>query len=98
MKQEGLFITFEGPEGAGKTTVISSIYDRLKSEGRQVILTREPGGIEIAEKIGGNQVVRSGWDIIFARLCRYNTRCGFHPASNRLEDKGPQFDVYRGQK
>ena len=51
MKQNGLFITFEGPEGAGKTTVITKIYDRLKAEGRQVVLTREPGGIRIAEKI-----------------------------------------------
>lgn len=51
MKQNGLFITFEGPEGAGKTTVITKIYDRLKAEGRQVVLTREPGGISIAEKI-----------------------------------------------
>jgi dTMP kinase len=51
MKQNGLFITFEGPEGAGKTTVISKIYDRLKVEDRKVILTREPGGIRIAEKI-----------------------------------------------
>lgn len=51
MKQNGVFITFEGPEGAGKTTVITKIYDRLKAEGRQVVLTREPGGIRIAEKI-----------------------------------------------
>ena len=51
MKQNGVFITFEGPEGAGKTTVITEIYDRLKEEGRQVVLTREPGGIRIAEKI-----------------------------------------------
>lgn len=51
MKQNGLFITFEGPEGAGKTTVITKIYDRLKAEGRQVVHTREPGGIRIAEKI-----------------------------------------------
>ncbi|WP_172373753.1 dTMP kinase [Sporosarcina jiandibaonis] len=51
MKQNGLFITFEGPEGAGKTTVISKLYDRLKADGRQVVLTREPGGIRIAEKI-----------------------------------------------
>ena len=51
MKQKGLFITFEGPEGAGKTTVITDIYDRLVKEGRNVVLTREPGGIRIAEKI-----------------------------------------------
>lgn len=51
MKQQGKFITFEGPEGAGKTTVIAKLYERLKAEGREVILTREPGGIRIAEKI-----------------------------------------------
>lgn len=51
MVQKGVFITFEGPEGAGKTTVIAELYNRLKDEGRNVILTREPGGIRIAEKI-----------------------------------------------
>lgn len=51
MVQKGQFITFEGPEGAGKTTVIQEIYDRLKEDGRNVLLTREPGGIRIAEKI-----------------------------------------------
>ena len=48
---EGKFISFEGPEGAGKTTVIKEVYERLKNEGKQVILTREPGGIRIAEKV-----------------------------------------------
>ncbi|WP_342507641.1 dTMP kinase [Sporosarcina sp. FSL K6-2383] len=51
MVQKGVFITFEGPEGAGKTTVIAELYNRLKVEGRDVLLTREPGGIRIAEKI-----------------------------------------------
>ena len=51
MKLRGQFITFEGPEGAGKTTVISTLYDRLVAEGRDVVLTREPGGIKIAEQI-----------------------------------------------
>ncbi|MDN4608879.1 dTMP kinase [Sporosarcina highlanderae] len=45
------FITFEGPEGAGKTTVIAEIYNRLNSIGKDVTLTREPGGIRISEKI-----------------------------------------------
>lgn len=48
---KGLFISFEGPEGAGKTTVISAIYERLQQAGHKVIMTREPGGIPIAEKI-----------------------------------------------
>jgi dTMP kinase len=46
MKQ-GIFITFEGPEGAGKTTIINMIAEKLES----VMITREPGGIDIAEQI-----------------------------------------------
>ncbi|WP_188207385.1 dTMP kinase [Alkalibacillus aidingensis] len=47
----GLFITFEGVEGAGKTTVLKYIADQMELSGYEVITTREPGGIEIAEKI-----------------------------------------------
>lgn len=47
----GLFITFEGGEGSGKTTIAKMIKDHLEKEGYQVILTREPGGVEVAEKI-----------------------------------------------
>lgn len=46
-----LFITFEGPEGAGKTTVLQRVAERLLIEGIECVTTREPGGIEIAEKI-----------------------------------------------
>lgn len=38
-----MFITFEGGEGAGKTTLIESLYDELKSRGKDVIKTRAPG-------------------------------------------------------
>ncbi|WP_102273330.1 dTMP kinase [Cytobacillus massiliigabonensis] len=48
---KGIFITAEGPEGAGKTTVIGMISQKLEEEGYPVLLTREPGGIEIAEQI-----------------------------------------------
>ena len=48
---EGLFITFEGPDGSGKTTVCQMVFRRLLNEGIEAIHTREPGGIEIAEKI-----------------------------------------------
>ena len=51
MVLRGQFITFEGPEGAGKTTVIKELYNRLRAEGHKIVLTREPGGIRIAEKI-----------------------------------------------
>ena len=49
--QGNLFITFEGPDGAGKTSVLKLIGERLQQKQLQVLLTREPGGIEIAEKI-----------------------------------------------
>jgi dTMP kinase len=50
MKQ-GLFITFEGPDGSGKTTISQHIHDALVKLGYPVIYTREPGGIDIAEQI-----------------------------------------------
>ncbi|RRC94061.1 dTMP kinase [Erysipelotrichaceae bacterium OH741_COT-311] len=49
--KKGLFITFEGPDGSGKTTVSKAIYEKLVSLGYDCIYTREPGGIEIAEEI-----------------------------------------------
>lgn len=49
--QGNLFITFEGGEGAGKTSVLKAIGERLQQENIDLLLTREPGGIEIAEKI-----------------------------------------------
>jgi dTMP kinase len=48
---KGLFITVEGPEGAGKSTILTKIFNRLLQEGFNVIQTREPGGISIAEQI-----------------------------------------------
>ncbi|WP_041140285.1 dTMP kinase [Beduini massiliensis] len=47
----GLFITFEGPDGSGKTTIAALVAEALKNKGIDVVLTREPGGIEIAEQI-----------------------------------------------
>ncbi len=49
--EKGLFITFEGPDGSGKTTVSKAVTKRLEEEGYSVRYTREPGGSEIAEKI-----------------------------------------------
>ncbi|ARK28423.1 dTMP kinase [Halalkalibacter krulwichiae] len=48
---KGLFITVEGGEGAGKTTVLDRIEAKLLEEGLDVVRTREPGGIKIAEQI-----------------------------------------------
>ena len=46
-----LFVTIEGVEGCGKTTIGKLIVEKLMSDGYEVIYTREPGGIEIAEQI-----------------------------------------------
>ncbi|MGI6733690.1 MAG: dTMP kinase [Anaerovoracaceae bacterium] len=47
----GLFITFEGPDGSGKTTQIHMLADFLASKGMDPVLTREPGGTKIGEMI-----------------------------------------------
>lgn len=46
-----MFITIEGPEGSGKTSVIQAVVKRLEAEGKAIVLTREPGGTPIAEAI-----------------------------------------------
>lgn len=48
-----MFITFEGPEGSGKTSVANEICRRLEARGYTVVHTREPGGTPIAEEIRG---------------------------------------------
>lgn len=47
----GLFITFEGTEGCGKSTQITALADRLQQEGKTVFRTREPGGTPLGEAI-----------------------------------------------
>lgn len=51
LKVQGHFITLEGGEGSGKTTVLDLIYKELSDLGYSVLVTREPGGIPIAEYI-----------------------------------------------
>mgnify|MGYP000331865996 CR=1 FL=1 len=48
-----MFISFEGTEGVGKTTLIRKIYEHFQSQAQDVILTREPGGTPMAEQIRG---------------------------------------------
>jgi dTMP kinase len=46
-----MFISFEGTEGVGKTTLIQKLYEHFQQQGKQVVLTREPGGTPLAEQI-----------------------------------------------
>lgn len=48
---KGIFITLEGPDGAGKTTQIKMLRDYLEGKGFEILITREPGGTKISEKI-----------------------------------------------
>ena len=51
MSPSGRFITFEGIDGAGKSSHIQALADWLRASGREVLLTREPGGTPLAERL-----------------------------------------------
>ncbi len=57
MQKQGFFITFEGPEGAGKSSQVARLASYLESKGISCLITREPGGTPLAEKL--RQVVKS---------------------------------------
>lgn len=62
-----MFISFEGTEGVGKTTLINSLVDYLQQQGKQVVLTREPGGTPLAEQI--RQLLLSPQDEAMSENC-----------------------------
>jgi dTMP kinase len=75
----GFFITFEGIEASGKTTQINLLYDYLKSLGKSVVKTREPGGTKIGQKI--REILLSKWDEKFpyiAELLLYEADRNIH--------------------
>jgi len=60
-----MFITFEGGDGSGKSTQIQSVRDWFESRGREVIVTREPGGTELGTEI--RRLVQNGPEDVDAR-------------------------------
>ena len=78
---KGKFITLEGPEGSGKTTVSNRIVKMLEEKGYQVLLTREPGGVEIAEQI--RNVI----------LDKKNTSMNLFAINDVMPDKTLFFDI-----
>lgn len=67
----GIFITFEGGEGAGKTTLIDSIVKDLKAAGHEVLRTREPGGTPLGEDIRKMLLHHSGPVSPYAELALF---------------------------
>lgn len=68
-----IFISFEGIDGAGKSTHISSLAQTFEALGRTVVLTREPGGTELAERLRGlllNQTMDSLTEALIAFAAR----------------------------
>lgn len=65
MAARGVFITFEGGDGSGKSTQIQSVREWFASRGREVIVTREPGGTELGTEI--RRLVQNGPEDVDAR-------------------------------
>lgn len=68
---KGFFITFEGGEGAGKTTLIQGIESALKALGRSVLKTREPGGTPLGESVRSLLLESKSSISPYAELCLF---------------------------
>ncbi|MDP9801097.1 dTMP kinase [Arcanobacterium wilhelmae] len=92
----GLFITFEGGDGSGKTTQIAAIKVALESRGLEVLTSREPGGTELGAKIRqlllfGGEVAPRAEALLYAADRAQNIATRVRPALERgaivLEDR-----------
>lgn len=85
--ERGRFITLEGVDGAGKSTHIPWIAEQLRQGGREVVVTREPGGTPLAEKLRA-QVLADSMDPLCETLLLFAARADhvrqvIHPALAR---------------
>lgn len=69
----GRFITFEGIDGAGKSTHIDALAERWRNQGRHVVLTREPGGTPLAESLR-EQLLHTAMDPLTEALLVFAAR------------------------
>lgn len=69
----GRFITIEGVDGAGKSSHLEALCDLLRSYGLQVVLTREPGGTPLGEKLRG-LLLHDGMDLVTETLLMFAAR------------------------
>jgi dTMP kinase len=108
--KKGIFITFEGPECAGKTTQIALLKEYLSEKGKRVIATREPGGTEIGEQIrkivkhltGKDAVVDEAEVLLFAAGRAQHVKTVIKPAmdegvvviSDRFADSTTAYQGY----
>lgn len=82
---EGLFITFEGVDGVGKTTQVELLRGYLEQKGRHVVVTREPGGTELGTKIRelllhGGQVAPRAEALLYAADRAHHVATKIRPA------------------
>jgi len=86
-----VFLTFEGGEGCGKSTQIQRLAERLRALGREVVVTREPGGTEIGEQLrhllqfsaAGHRLVSESELLLFAASRAQLVRELIRPALDR---------------
>jgi len=108
--KRGKFITFEGPEGSGKSTQARILYEKLMLEGQKAVLTREPGGVPEAEAI--RSILKSEQyhlsslaelylfsacrEMFVSRIVRPNIEKGIHVISDRFADSTRAYQGYAG--
>jgi dTMP kinase len=74
MGGRGVFLTLEGGEGAGKTTQLQRLAERLRTAGREVVTTREPGGTPAAERLRGLLLAEGPWEQVTEALLHFAAR------------------------
>ena len=71
--KKGIFISFEGIDGAGKSSHISALASALSAQGKQVVLTREPGGTPLAERLR-EMILHDSMDLLTEALLVFAAR------------------------